>query len=438
MTNYVYRYFINFSLQLFLMEFIFTGQLIKRQHFVQKAVAIFVTYFAGGYFLILVVKRIPDMWYPVSIVYYIGLFLVSMLILLILFEIKWKDALFIGTAGYALQHITYSFLSLTHYLCQKTGGNIAAIDEIIRSKSYVLLYVPIAVAVYFLLAKPSAYRGQIQSVNVKMILLSLCVLLISSVLSVFAEALDIGNGPLLNVICRLYAIVSCLLGLTVQFDISRQNNLEMNNTILEQLLHQERHQHEVSKENIMLINMKCHDLKHQIRELEKVDNRDMRTRLIEEMNENIMIYDSNVKSGNDTIDLILTEKSLICQKEQIKFSYIIDGAKLDFIEVADMYVLFGNALDNAIEGVKREAPELRIISLNIMQKNQMISIHLENYCSDKITFVEEFPETSKGNKAYHGFGTKSIKYLVEKYHGFVEMRQEDGKFILEILFTAKN
>lgn len=65
----------------------------------------------------------------------------------------------------------------------------------------------------------------------------------------------------------------------------------------------------------------------------------------------------------------------------------------------------------------------------------MVMIHLENYCSSQLKFVDGLPETTKENKMYHGYGTKSIRYIVEKYHGFMEMRQEDGKFILEVLFN---
>ena len=432
MSHYIYTYFVNFSYQLFLMEAIFTKQLKRRSHFWLRLVVLFASYFALGVPLIRGVSKIPQEFYPVAIIYYIGLFAVSLFFLYVLFDAKLKDILFIGTAGYALQHIAFSVQTMVSYAVRHYGVQHGTVYDKIF---WILFYILAAVVSYQTLVKHAIDRELLKVVNLKMILLSLGILLISCVLSVFATGMDTAGGALSNVICRLYAIASCSFGLVVQFDIARQNRLETNNVILEQLLYQEKHQHEISKENIMMINMKCHDLKHQIQELKKVDNCDMRTKLIDEMKESIMIYDSNVKSGNDTIDLILTEKSLICQRDNIKFSYIIDGAMLDFIEVADLYVLFGNALDNAIESVEKEPEEQRIISLNIRQKNEMVMIHLENYCSSQLKFVDGLPETTKADRMYHGYGTKSIRYIVEKYHGFMEMRQEDGKFILEILFN---
>ena len=435
MSHYVYIYFVNFSYQLFLMEAIFTKQLKRRSHFWIRLGVLLISYFAIGMLLIREVRKIPQEFYPAAIVYYIGLFSVSLLFLYVLFDAKLKDILFIGTAGYALQHIAFSVQTIVSYTVRQFGGLSAQHETVYDRIFWILFYILVAVVSYRTLVKHAIDRELLKVVNLKMILLSLGILLISCVLSVFATGMDAADGALSNVICRLYAIASCSFGLVVQFDIARQNRLETNNVILEQLLYQEKHQHEISKENIMMINMKCHDLKHQIQELKKVDNRDMRTKLIDEMKESIMIYDSNVKSGNDTIDLILTEKSLICQRDNIKFSYIIDGAKLDFIEVADLYALFGNALDNAIESVEKEPEERRIISLNIRQKNEMVMIHLENYCNSQLKFVDGLPETTKDDRRYHGYGTRSIRYIVEKYHGFMEMRQEEGKFILEVLFN---
>lgn len=433
MSHYIYLYFVNFSWQLYMLEWIFTGQLERRPHFYARLAAIAAAYLAGGYLLIAGVQRIPANYYMAAVPYYLGLFGISLLVLKALWVTGFKDVLFIGTAGYALQHISYSVRCIVSALIPLAGEPAATHLSQIHDHTSVISYVLVAVVAYLILARPSAYREQIKSVSLEMVLLSMTVLLISCVLSVLATAQT--GGTLLNAICSMYAIVSCLLGLTVQFDIARYNRLETDNLILEQLLAQERRQHEISKENIDLINMKCHDLKHEIKALEQVDNRAMRTRLIDEMNEHIMIYDSTVKSGNDTIDLILTEKSLICQKERIKFSYIIDGSRLAFMDVADMYVLFGNALDNAIEAVRQEPEERRIISLNIQQTGEMLLIHLENYCSRSVLFTDGLPETAKEDKANHGFGTRSIRYLVEKYHGFVEMRQDEDKFILEILFS---
>ena len=45
--------------------------------------------------------------------------------------------------------------------------------------------------------------------------------------------------------------------------------------------------------------------------------------------------------------------------------------------------------------------------------------------------------TTKQDKAYHGFGVKSMRRITEKYDGDLSMNAEDGVFTLNILFPLK-
>lgn len=147
------------------------------------------------------------------------------------------------------------------------------------------------------------------------------------------------------------------------------------------------------------------------------------------------IYDNIYQTGNDALDLVLTEKSLLCEEYHIKLSSMIDGSVLNFMNTTDVYALFGNLFDNAIESVLKESDEeRRIISIQITKKNQGYHIHIENYCNETVVFEEGLPVTSKEDKVYHGFGVRSIKYIVEKYNGDMLMHAENKRFQVDILF----
>ena len=60
--------------------------------------------------------------------------------------------------------------------------------------------------------------------------------------------------------------------------------------------------------------------------------------------------------------------------------------------------------------------------------------HVDNYCSEQLTFEDGLPVTSKKDKAYHGFGVKSIKYIVDKYKGDILMQAVEQRFQVDILF----
>ena len=194
---------------------------------------------------------------------------------------------------------------------------------------------------------------------------------------------------------------------------------------------------EKEKENVDLINIKCHDLKHQIRNFGNKANISNET--VKELENIINIYDSNIKTNNDALDLILTEKSLLCQKKNINLKCFADCSKLNFIAEADLYSLFGNMIDNAIEAVtKIEDVNKRSISLIVRNALSCTSIFISNYYEGKIILDNNgMPKTTKANNGYHGYGLKSIKLIVDKYDGDFKIDIKDSIFMIQILFTEQ-
>lgn len=66
--------------------------------------------------------------------------------------------------------------------------------------------------------------------------------------------------------------------------------------------------------------------------------------------------------------------------------------------------------------------ELHSISLIVKQKMGMASIHIENYCdmsTVSIRISDGLPETTKADTANHGFGTRSMRSIIERYGGTI-------------------
>jgi sensor histidine kinase regulating citrate/malate metabolism len=106
---------------------------------------------------------------------------------------------------------------------------------------------------------------------------------------------------------------------------------------------------------------------------------------------------------------------------------------LSFIDDLDIWSLFGNAIDNAIEAQEKEEEGKRLIRLNVNVKNSFTTIHVENYCTQKISFENGLPATSKNDKDFHGYGLKSISSIVEKYNGNALVRFKNHLFTLDIM-----
>ena len=203
--------------------------------------------------------------------------------------------------------------------------------------------------------------------------------------------------------------------------------------LLEQLWVTRKAQYELSRENISLINQKCHDLKHQIGALRTVSENEEKERRLTEIEQSAMIYDAIVESGNDTIDTVLTEKSLICERNKIILTCVVDGGCLGFMDTIDLYTLFGNALDNAIECVTNlHRTEQRIISVSIFSKASFVFIQCENYYENPIIMSDGLPQSTKEQNGYHGYGMLSIRQIAEKYGGFLTIETNDHVFLLRI------
>ncbi len=235
----------------------------------------------------------------------------------------------------------------------------------------------------------------------------------------------------LALMCEFY----CLTILYLQNALFKNSAIQKELTTLDLLWHQQKEQYDLAKENIALINRKCHDLKHQVRALRDMADNDQRRKYLDEIDDSIRIYESIVKTGSEVLDTILTEKSLLCKEKDIQIHCVADGSRMGFLDPVDAYTIFGNAIDNAIEEVQKFADhDKRQIDVLIHVRQQFLVISITNPLTAAPSFRDGLPQTTKGNNGYHGFGLKSVQHTVGKYGGNLTIGTEDGCFTLKILF----
>lgn len=233
--------------------------------------------------------------------------------------------------------------------------------------------------------------------------------------------------------CLSY-VMGDALALLMQYGLLTESGLGRRNEVMEQLLYAEQRKQRMTAENAELINRKCHDLKHQIAGLRRMDSAEEREAYLAEIERAVLFFDTSARTGNETLDLILMDKMLAAERYRIKISCVTDGTRLDCLDTMDLYALFGNALDNAIESVSGEPDtDRRVISLRIGTKGNFLAIHLENYVSEPVKIVDGIPVTSKKDTKYHGFGMLSMRRIAEKYGGYMNAGMKDRTFSLDFL-----
>lgn len=235
------------------------------------------------------------------------------------------------------------------------------------------------------------------------------------------------DDPSSLLLYRLHIITVSLFILYFCNDLAFRSRARTEKLIMDQVLSEERKRYFQLKENIDLINMRCHDLRHQ---LDDFAGR-LTDREIAELRDAMEFYDSNIKTGSEVLDVVLRINQLTCQKENIQLSCLADGACLSFMRTRDIYTLFNNALSNAVEAVKKlENPEKRVISLSVRKTGGHAEIELTNFFDG--TTVQS-GGTTKQDAHRHGFGTMSMRYIAEEYGGSISIQTQKDIFTLMIV-----
>lgn len=355
------------------------------------------------------------------------------------YDINWRSCLFCTVAGYSMQHLASvlydivvtvgRFDGAAQMYSDTTAGNINPFTMLIFVEVYALVYW----LIFHLLGHKIERNEDLAIKSPSLLMLLALTVLVEIVLNAFViyrkyENLDMTYyiaASITNVICSVSVLI-------IQFELLLRKALENELGIVYQMWRQEQKQFRITKETIDLINMKCHDMKHQIHIISKETAIDPET--MRDIEETISIYDSIVKTGNQALDIIIAEKSLYCSSNNIFISYMVDGEKLNFMSDTDVYSLFGNLLDNAIQGVLNLEKDKRIIGITIKAEGKLLSINSHNYCDGEVQIVNGLPITSSADTDYHGFGAKSMLLIVEKYSGTISFEAKDRIFNLNILF----
>ena len=355
--------------------------------------------------------------------------------ILLVYRVSLWTALFCATAGYTLQNIASGLTILTQMLI--TGRASAALSEPLASIVSVGVPALVYLLGYIFFARSVALNGLLNVENRLMLSMFAIVVIVVIGFDLIIKGLTFKGMPF-NYLLLLRCVhpLVCVFVLFAEYELLYAKHAEDERVETERLLAERERQYRLSRENIEAINIKCHDIRHQIRHLADGGAAVDRS-VLSDIAREINVYDSVVETGNEALDTILTEKSLACSGEGIVLTVMADGSALDFMTPADVYALFGNALDNAIEAVRGvDDEERRTITLSVRRLKRMVAVSVENYYSGVTRFSDDgLPITSKRDRSNHGFGVRSMRAIAERYGGSLHAGVQDGVFYLNVLLA---
>lgn len=372
--------------------------------------------------------------YEISLIFWLHIFRYTMIFMLvcaavcILFDVRLKNAVFFGISGYAVQFFTNKLFGFIE------SSFLSEVSFAVNLAAYIIIFACCYIAFFFLFRKKinENVSAKIERSDLLLCYIALVfvTIVLNTVIDLYVQQWNLWG----SLVYTAYGMIFSVLLLCLQSGIFTKGALNEEIQKMSQIREIERRQMEISKSSIELINVKCHDIKNMIANYGK----NFSAEDVKELQSLISVYDMSVKTGNSTLDLIIAEKSLYMEQQKIKFTCIADGASINFMRTSDIYSLFGNALNNAVEAVVKITDlSRRVILFNIKRSLGIVSVHIENYFDGELRFKDGRIATSKDDDSYHGFGTRSIELITEKYGGSISVKAENGVYKLDIAFIEE-
>lgn len=142
-------------------------------------------------------------------------------------------------------------------------------------------------------------------------------------------------------------------------------------------------------------------------------------------------------TGNGIVDAILADKQ---SRAKISNTKLIFSGSIppNSISPTDLCIIFGNTLDNAIDACEKISADTEKIVFVICKCNSgFIFIDITNPVAEDVVIDGTYIETSKPEKASHGYGLYSLNKTVKKLDGEVKLSCENNIFKVEIDFSIE-
>lgn len=135
-------------------------------------------------------------------------------------------------------------------------------------------------------------------------------------------------------------------------------------------------------------------------------------------------------TGNGIVDAILNEKQKAANSTNTNI--VFDGMiPQNIFTPTDLCVIFGNTLDNAIEACEKlPHSQEKTISVSVRCVGGIAFISITNPVEKKVVVNNNTIQTTKKNRAEHGFGLYSLNKIAKKYNGEMSIVSEDKKFTI--------
>ena len=374
---------------------------------------------------------------------------------------KIKQKVFLATSMYlirwmvygvtlVLRDIMFALFINTEYMLTRP------IKQLIVYIIVELIYYGVAVVVMYLVIKliHKVYINKREDISGKELLLLFATLLtvmmgyftFNFFSNVYVEDMEVyiwnvhPGYTLLRVIYQIVSFAAILIAIVIYQKLKEKQREEKVNMLLaEQIENTKQHISEVEKLYGDIRALK-HDMGNHISVLENLfmkKETEEFEKYLTNLKTTYCVSIEGIKTGNPVTDVILTQKQKEAAEKGIKFECRFIYPADTNINAFDVSVILNNAIENAFEGA--EECENPYVSISAYRKKNAYMLEVINCTSKRVDVDTEtgLPETTKKDKSGHGFGLTNIRKMAQKYHGDIDISQDENKFRLTVMLMIE-
>lgn len=258
--------------------------------------------------------------------------------------------------------------------------------------------------------------------------------------NIFMLSVELNNKQSIkkSITSSIMVLVVNIIVFELYLRLSKEKELQKYNAVYEQQL-ELCTQHMREKETVMMDFRKArHDMKHHyivlMEMIENNENESAKSYLRKIINVDTFNKLGISRTENVVIDSLVNSKYSIALKQNIKFEIDIHIPMQLPFSSADISILLGNILDNAIEASTLVEEKCRKIKLFMKYETNIMIITVINTFDGNLRRNRAGKIiTSKGDAGNHGIGLESVQKVASKYHGSVVIETKEGNFIIKIV-----
>lgn len=297
----------------------------------------------------------------------------------------------------------------------------------------ILITIPLLIIIVMYVT-PYIVRLKFESNKILMLFISVPLIyyILEYILTVYTNLLYQGGAIIVELMDAAVVVVYLIFSIIYLKTLYEKKEIEIEQALFKVLADQSKLEIEILRKWQDQAILYRHDLKHHLNHLNACisdNNLEDALKYISDVcneieNAKIVRY-----SENESLNLILSSYATKAEEREIHSEFNVSIEDFGRFTVPDLCSLLSNALENAIQACEHITDSnKRFIQLRMYSKNKKLCIDIRNSCQTEPLFHEGFPVSDAQG---HGFGTKSMAYIVEKYNGICQFTINKGVFIFQ-------